>query len=204
MKKELKPMRRTVLFIATAAMALTSTLASAQPYGGYRGGDANRYDQRDNRGAQRWQRGQRLEARYRSRDRVVSDYQRYRLRAPPRGYNYYRTDTGDIVLALIATGIISSVIAGAFSNNDSGYGYGAGGYQSYGQPSYGQPSYGYSQPSYGQPSYGYGQPSYGYGQPSYSYSQPSYSGGYGGGQIYRDQNGRAYTIDSSGRSVWVN
>jgi hypothetical protein len=194
MKKEHKPMKRTVLFIATAAMALTSTLATAQPYSGYRGGDTNRYDQRydqrDNRGAQRWQRGQRLDSRYRSRDRVVSDYQRYRLRAPPRGYNYYRTDTGDIVLALIATGIISSVIAGALTGNDNSYGYGSNGYSSYGQPGYGQPSY--------------GQPSYGYSQPSYGYNQPSYGGGYGGGQVYRDQNGRSYTIDPSGRSVWVN
>lgn len=161
-------MKRTALMIAAAAMTLTGTVASAQPYGGRN--DGGRYEQRydNNRGGgQRWERGQRLDQRYRGRDRVVSDYNRYRLRAPPRGYNYYRTDSGDIVLALIATGIISAVIAGNANN-------------------------GYGQPSYGQPSYGYGQPSYGYGQPSY-----------GQGQIYRDAQGRPYTVDRYGRTVWV-
>lgn len=185
-------MKRTTLLIATAAMILTSTAASAQ---GYYGGDRN--DQRfrnDNRGGQRWQRGQRLDQQYRSRDRMVSDYSRYRLQRPSRGYAYYRTDTGDIVMAAIATGIIASVFAGLLSG-DQGYG------QS--QYGYGQPQYGYGQPQYGQPQYGqpqYGQ-SYGQGQ----YDQPGYgqSQDYGQQRIYRDANGREYTVDQNGRSVWV-
>ena len=84
-------MKRIALFIAAGAMALTSTLASAQSYGGRDGRKDNngRFEQRnDNRGGgQRWQRGQRLDSNYRGRDRMVSNYRDYRLRAPPRGYN---------------------------------------------------------------------------------------------------------------------
>ena len=56
----------------------------------------------------RYARGQR----YRGDGVYVSDYGRYGYRAPPRGYRYYRTNQGDVVLAAIATGIIASVIAG--------------------------------------------------------------------------------------------
>ena len=55
-------------------------------------------------------RGQRFEH-YRSREYIVHDYRRYGWRPPPRGYAYYRTDSGDVVLAAIATGIIASIIA---------------------------------------------------------------------------------------------
>jgi len=76
----------------------------------HRGGD--RRDFRDGRGDRgryaRYARGQR----YRGDGRYLSDYGRYGYRAPPRGYRYYRTNTGDVVLAAVATGIIASVIAG--------------------------------------------------------------------------------------------
>jgi hypothetical protein len=87
----------------------------------------------------------------------VSDWGRYRLSAPPRGYGYYRQDNGDFVLAALATGLIASLISG----NQYGNSYGS--------------SYGYAQP------------------------QPYVAGP----AIYRDQYGRAYTIDRYGRSVWV-
>lgn len=39
------------------------------------------------------------------------DYRDYRLRQPPRGYHYVRDDnTGDIVLAAIAGGLIAALI----------------------------------------------------------------------------------------------
>jgi len=215
-------MKRAALIFAAAAMTMTGTVASAQSYDRYdrRGGPgdsygANRFDNRG--GAQRWQRGQRLPPQYRSRDRVVTDYNRYRLTRPPRGYSYYRSDTGDILLAAIATGLIASVVAGAFSG-DSNPGYGQQGYrqpyQSYGQSygqGYGQPygqSYGqtygqgYAQPSqgYNQPYSSYGSPDMGYASPYQGYGQPSYGAG---ARIYRDAQGRAYTVDASGRSVWV-
>ena len=152
-------MKRAVLILTTAALALTSTLASAQGYGrndDRRGGyDYNRYDNRG--GGQRWERGQRLDQRYRSRDRVVSNWSSYRLSAPPRGYNYYRRDNGDIVLAAIATGLIANLL----SNNNGQYGSGYGG--------------------------------------GYAYAQPYAAGP----QVFRDQYGRAYTVDRYGRSVWV-
>src|SRR6188768_3644510 len=116
-------MKRAILILTTAALALTSTLASAQGYGrndDRRGGyDNNRWDRNDNRGGQRWERGQRLPSQYRGRDRYVSDWGRYRLSAPPRGYGYYRQDNGDFVLAALATGLIASLVAG---NNGGGYG----------------------------------------------------------------------------------
>jgi Ni/Co efflux regulator RcnB len=43
---------------------------------------------------------------------VVRDYYNYGWAPPPPGYAYYRTDTGDIILAAIATGLILSIIAG--------------------------------------------------------------------------------------------
>ena len=143
-------MKRTALLLATAAMAMTSTLASAQSYGGYRNdrGDNGRYEQRNDRGGQTWRQGQRLDQRYRSRDRMVSNYSSYRLRAPPRGYSYYRQDNGDILLAAIATGLIASIISG----NNGGIG----------------TQYGYNQPGYGG---GYAQPGYGGGYGAYGGAQ---------------------------------
>jgi Ni/Co efflux regulator RcnB len=41
----------------------------------------------------------------------VNDYRRYGYGPPPRGYGYYRTDTGDVVLAAIATGVIISLLS---------------------------------------------------------------------------------------------
>ena len=155
-------MKRAILILTTAALALTSSLASAQGYGrnDNRGGyDNNRYDRNDNRGGQRWQRGQNLPSQYRGRDRYVSNWSSYRLSAPPRGYGYYRQDNGDFVLAALATGLIASLVSG----NQYGGGYGS---------SYGS-SYGYAQPYAAGPA------------------------------VYRDQYGRAYTIDQYGRSVWV-
>jgi Ni/Co efflux regulator RcnB len=51
---------------------------------------------------------------YRSNRYVVNDYNRYGLRAPPRGYHYVRSGN-DVVLAAIAGGLITAVIAGLFN-----------------------------------------------------------------------------------------
>ncbi|MDP1631487.1 MAG: RcnB family protein [Caulobacter sp.] len=56
-----------------------------------------------------WRRGAYLPSYYRSRGYVVSDYGRYRLRPPPRGYYWYR-DGNDFLLAAVATGLILDVI----------------------------------------------------------------------------------------------
>lgn len=71
---------------------------------------ASYYARRDYRPAYRaWQRGGYLPPAYRGY--VVSDYGRYRLRPPPRGYHWVRANN-DYVLAAIATGLILEVIAG--------------------------------------------------------------------------------------------
>ncbi|CAN5268949.1 hypothetical protein BH09PSE1_BH09PSE1_03290 [soil metagenome] len=56
--------------------------------------------------------GQRLPSAYNSY--VVNDYNRYGLRAPPRGYHYVRNGN-DVVLAAVAGGLITAVIAGLFN-----------------------------------------------------------------------------------------
>lgn len=74
-------------------------------YNDYRRGQRDQY--RDYR---RWQRGATIPYNYRS-SWYVRDYNRYGYAPPPRGYGYYRTDTGDIVLAALATGVIISLLS---------------------------------------------------------------------------------------------
>ena len=61
-----------------------------------------------------WSYGQRMPSYYRSNGYVVNDYGRYGLRAPPRGYQYVRSGN-DVVLAAVAGGLITAVIAGLFN-----------------------------------------------------------------------------------------
>jgi len=68
-----------------------------------------RDQRRDARAYHRWQRGSVIPYNYRS-SWYVNDYRRYGWNAPPRGYGYYRTDSGDVVLAALATGVILSLI----------------------------------------------------------------------------------------------
>lgn len=69
-----------------------------------------RRDRREyRREMRRWHRGAVIPYDYR-RSWYVRDYRRYGWAPPPRGYGYYRTDTGDIVLAAIATGVILSLL----------------------------------------------------------------------------------------------
>ena len=61
-----------------------------------------------------WSYGQRMPSYYRSNQYVVNDYGRYGLRQPPYGYQYVRSGD-DVVLAAIAGGLITAVIAGLFN-----------------------------------------------------------------------------------------
>jgi len=61
-----------------------------------------------------WSYGQRMPSYYRTNAYVVNDYGRYGLRAPPRGYQYVRSGN-DVVLAAVAGGLITAVIAGLFN-----------------------------------------------------------------------------------------
>src|SRR5690606_35216874 len=67
--------------------------------------NSNRYEP----GYRNWRRGDRLSTYERSHYRRV-DYRRERLREPPRGYQYVRSDRGETLLVGIATGVILSVI----------------------------------------------------------------------------------------------
>jgi Ni/Co efflux regulator RcnB len=86
-------MYRISTLAAIAALATTSVISSqafAQPGHGYHVGD--HVEKGD------WGRGQRI------------DYHAYKLRAPPRGYEWRRVDN-NYILAAVATGAIASVIA---------------------------------------------------------------------------------------------
>lgn len=121
-------MKRLVLALAAvaavAAPMAAATQAAAQPYGYGRSYD--RYDRRDYRGyrppparyygppprvryappAYAWRRGAYLPPTYRGY--YISDYHRYGLRAPPRGYRWHRVGN-DYLLAAIATGLIFDI-----------------------------------------------------------------------------------------------
>lgn len=60
-----------------------------------------------------WGYGQRMPYQYRTSQYVIRDYNRYGLYAPPQGYQYVRSGN-DVVLAAVATGLITAVIAGLF------------------------------------------------------------------------------------------
>lgn len=107
-------MKRFIL--ATAIVALGAPMAApafADPPRSHRDCDRRDPDRRDYRGPdyahKHWRVGRhadRQDRRYRE-----VDYRDYRLRQPPRGYHYVRDDnTGEIVLAVIATGLIASLI----------------------------------------------------------------------------------------------
>lgn len=63
--------------------------------------------------ARSWGYGQRMPYQYRTSQYVIRDYNRYGLYAPPSGYHYVRSGN-DVVLAAVATGLITAVIAGLF------------------------------------------------------------------------------------------
>lgn len=73
----------------------------------------NRYGYNGYRG--RWREGQRYTY-WNDRSRYISDYGRYNLPPPRRGYRYYRDDSGDIVMAAIGTGIIGLILGSQIGN----------------------------------------------------------------------------------------
>ena len=75
---------------------------------------AGRYQAPRGYAVRQWSYGQRMPSYYRSNQYVVSDYGRYGLRQPPRGYQYVRSGD-DVVMTAIATGLITAVIAGMFN-----------------------------------------------------------------------------------------
>lgn len=124
-------MKKMLLAAAAGALLAAGALDAAQAAPPSRHDDHGRYDSHDQyeRRAERrysagryapprgykprhWRRGDRLPPEYHSRAYVI-DYKRYHLAPPPRGYHYVRVGD-DVVLAAIASGVISSVILQMF------------------------------------------------------------------------------------------
>ena len=108
-----------IIIALTAFSFLAAPAAMAKPYPSHHGKpshsqmhksgpkhDARRYN---NRRHLSWKRGSRLPQSYRGH--VVNNYSHYKLRKPPRGYHWVKVNN-DYMLISIATGIISSIIAG--------------------------------------------------------------------------------------------
>ncbi len=71
-----------------------------------RGNQMMRHDNGKHRG---WYKGGRIERNDWNRGQRISDYRRYHLNRPPRGYEWRRVDN-NYVLAAAATGIIASIL----------------------------------------------------------------------------------------------
>ncbi len=65
-----------------------------------------------NADAPRFRRGDFLPYEYRQRPFMVRDWRAYRLYAPPAGYQWVQTDSGDFLLIAIATGLIANMVLG--------------------------------------------------------------------------------------------
>jgi Ni/Co efflux regulator RcnB len=114
-------MKRFIL-AATAIVALGVPMAApafADPPRHHRDYGRDHRDYRDDRRPDRvvvkktWKVGDRYDRYDRDhRHYREVDYRSHRLKAPPRGYHYVKDDnTGEIILAAIATGIIAAIIA---------------------------------------------------------------------------------------------
>ncbi|MEW9623846.1 RcnB family protein [Rhodanobacter geophilus] len=57
-----------------------------------------------------YRRGGYLPAEYRGPRYVVYDWRAARLREPPRGYHWVRSDTGDFLLVAVTTGVIVDLL----------------------------------------------------------------------------------------------
>jgi Ni/Co efflux regulator RcnB len=119
------------LSVACAMLMFASGSVLAQNHHGEHGHDRGRHGQshdrghhHDNRGHARghyknwhdrgrhegwYHRGGYLPVEYRTRY-VVTDWRHRRLREPPRGYHWVRSDTGDYLLVAIATGVIVDLL----------------------------------------------------------------------------------------------
>ena len=57
-----------------------------------------------------YRRGERIEVVHVERHYYVDDHEHYRLRPPPRGHRWIRTDDGRYLLVAVASGIIADVL----------------------------------------------------------------------------------------------
>jgi Ni/Co efflux regulator RcnB len=107
--------------VALSVLAGTAGVASAAPYSGryeqnryesrYDGRYDSRYERGDHRGHRKqWRKGGRIDRNDWARSKRY-DYRRHGLRSPPRGYEWRQTNTGEILLAAVATGLILELLS---------------------------------------------------------------------------------------------
>lgn len=63
-----------------------------------------------------YKKGGRLPSAYRGRRYVVRNWRADRLRPPPPGYHWVRSDNGDFLLVAVNTGTIAGIVANALSH----------------------------------------------------------------------------------------
>jgi Ni/Co efflux regulator RcnB len=125
---EAQPMRtRSVsnMLLGAALLSAVALSAQAKPphdrghghdrgdrHGQDRGHDAPRYAGMHDRGRHEgwYKKGGYLPRDYRDDRYVVVDWRRDRLRQPPRGYHWVRSDNGDFLLVAIASGLIADLL----------------------------------------------------------------------------------------------
>ena len=147
-------MNKFIASVLVGATLLSSTSAFAADHGNrgngrghdnhqWNGGASHQWNGGDYRSSGHYRQGERYPHFNQSRY-VIRDYRAYRLPPPRYGYQYYREDNGDIVMAAIASGIIGLIIGSAISDNHN--------------TGYASPGYGYAPPP--QPYYPPQQPYY--------------------------------------------
>jgi Ni/Co efflux regulator RcnB len=133
-------MRKAIIAALAVSTALGGSLsagiAAAQPpgyYGDHDRGDRDRDHDRGNhhwryygghygyngyRG--HWRTGQRY-PNWRDNRYAIEDWRAYNLPPPRPGYRYYRDDSGEIVMAAIASGVIGLIVGNAVASNNQPY-----------------------------------------------------------------------------------
>jgi Ni/Co efflux regulator RcnB len=74
-----------------------------------RGSPSMMRDHDNNNGHRNWRKGGRIERNDWNRGKRISDYRRYKLQRPPRGYEWRQVDN-NYVLAAAATGLIAALV----------------------------------------------------------------------------------------------
>lgn len=109
---------KTILSLLTAATILAAPMAGAQEF---HGADRDRHRPQERTVViekktvivrePHWKKGHKLSRAERARLSEVRDYRRYRLSAPPRGYQWVRVDNQFLLIGA-ASGIIASIVSG--------------------------------------------------------------------------------------------
>lgn len=103
--------------IAALAATIVTTPVMAAPYQSHdnrgRIEQNHRNDQRQVQYRTNWKKGERFDYRQARNYRVVTNYRQYHLREAPRGYRWVQSGN-DAILIGITSGIVASVLAGAF------------------------------------------------------------------------------------------